>query len=321
MTIFTRRALLRALPLPLAALTLAACEGEKKKEAQPANPAPAKPADAQSLLAKVQVSQELGQEPKVTLDGKLDVTQPESQVLVKGDGARLTAGSLAIMKSLFVNGADGQVLQSSWQGALPEALLLNEKGIGPDAFKFLTSANVGSRLLMLGKQETQQGPLSLVQVADVIEQVPGRAVGKSEKLDPKLPKYTLGEDGNPILTGAPEGQPPQELVVATAIKGAGRQVKNGDTLVMQYRGWGWDGKEFDSSWQRGSVFSFQLGSGQVIQGWDKGLLGATVGSQLLLVIPPALAYGNDPKQHQLGGQTLIFVVDLLHSFDGAVTNK
>ena len=65
---------------------------------------------------------------------------------------------------------------------------------------------------------------------------------------------------------------------------------------------------FDSSWERGAPFSFVQGGGQVIAGWDENLLDLTVGSQVMLVIPPEEAYGD---QGELAGETLIFVVDVL----------
>ncbi|MCT1997041.1 FKBP-type peptidyl-prolyl cis-trans isomerase [Brachybacterium muris] len=81
---------------------------------------------------------------------------------------------------------------------------------------------------------------------------------------------------------------------------------------MQYTGWAWDtGEKFDSSWDRGAPFSFVQGQGMVITGWDQHLLDLPVGSQVMLVIPPVDAYGEDPAQHQLGGKTLVFVVDVL----------
>src|SRR5699024_11741363 len=69
-----------------------------------------------------------------------------------------------------------------------------------------------------------------------------------------------------------------------------------------------DGSQFDSSWERGAPFGFVLGQGQVITGWDESLVDAAVGSQLMLVIPPSEAYGD---QGELAGETLIFVVDVL----------
>src|SRR5690625_6332175 len=78
---------------------------------------------------------------------------------------------------------------------------------------------------------------------------------------------------------------------------------------MHYTGWTWsDGEQFDSSWERGAPFSFVQGAEQVITGWDEQLLDVPVGSQVMLVIPPEDAYGD---QGELAGETLVFVIDIL----------
>ena len=73
-----------------------------------------------------------------------------------------------------------------------------------------------------------------------------------------------------------------------------------------------DGKKFDASGDRGAPVDFPIGAGQVIKGWDKGLVGATVGSRILLVVPPADGYGAEGKAPTIGAKdTLVFVVDIL----------
>lgn len=97
------------------------------------------------------------------------------------------------------------------------------------------------------------------------------------------------------------------------IAGDGPVTEAGQTLVMHYSGWKYsDGDSFDSSWERGAPFAFVLGQGQVIAGWDGPLAGQKVSDQLLLVIPPAEAYGEKgTSQSELAGETLIFVADIL----------
>ena len=73
-----------------------------------------------------------------------------------------------------------------------------------------------------------------------------------------------------------------------------------------------NGRQFDASWDRGEPFSFQLGSGEVIQGWDQGVEGMKVGGRRQLVIPPDLAYGPQGSPPSIGpNETLVFVIDLL----------
>jgi FKBP-type peptidyl-prolyl cis-trans isomerase FkpA len=95
-------------------------------------------------------------------------------------------------------------------------------------------------------------------------------------------------------------------------EGAGASPKRGDTVTVHYTGWLTDGTKFDSSVDRDQPFSFVLGTGQVIQGWDQGVAGMRVGDKTRLTIPPDLAYG---KQGYPGAippnATLIFEVELL----------
>ena len=73
--------------------------------------------------------------------------------------------------------------------------------------------------------------------------------------------------------------------------GTGKEAKSGDTVDVHYTGWLKDGKKFDSSKDRGQPFSFQLGAGRVIKGWDEGVAGMKEGGKRKLVIPAELAYG------------------------------
>jgi peptidylprolyl isomerase len=102
-----------------------------------------------------------------------------------------------------------------------------------------------------------------------------------------------------------------KLKTTTLIQGTGAAVQSGQTINVNYVGVTYaDGKEFDSSWSRSQAFSFQIGAGNVIKGWDQGLIGVKVGSRVQLDIPADLAYGDNPSGGQPAG-TLRFVVDVL----------
>jgi peptidylprolyl isomerase len=111
----------------------------------------------------------------------------------------------------------------------------------------------------------------------------------------------------------PTGSPPRRLVKEDIVKGNGPAAKPGDSLTMHYVGIAFStGEQFDASWDRGAPFGpFQLGTGQVIQGWDRGIAGMRVGGRRELVIPPELAYGSAGSGPIGPNETLIFVVDLL----------
>ena len=111
----------------------------------------------------------------------------------------------------------------------------------------------------------------------------------------------------------PDGPPPEELETTDVTEGEGAEAQAGDTVTVEYVGISYStGDEFDSSWERPEPFSFQLGSGQVIPGWDQGIAGMRVGGRRELVIPPDLAYGKQGSPPTIGpDETLVFVIDLL----------
>jgi peptidylprolyl isomerase len=109
----------------------------------------------------------------------------------------------------------------------------------------------------------------------------------------------------------PQGKLPDRLVIKDLRKGTGRVARNGDTVTVQYVGVSaLNGRQFDSSWDRGQPFSFQL-PGQVIAGWNQGVPGMRVGGRRELVIPPRLGYGPQGQGPIGPNETLVFVIDLL----------
>lgn len=111
----------------------------------------------------------------------------------------------------------------------------------------------------------------------------------------------------------PKGAPPKKLEVKDLEEGSGAEAKAGDKVTVQYVGVDYkSGEEFDSSWSRNEPFSFTLGAGEVIPGWDQGVKGMKEGGRRELIIPPELAYGEAGAPPAIGpNETLVFVIDLL----------
>jgi peptidylprolyl isomerase len=106
---------------------------------------------------------------------------------------------------------------------------------------------------------------------------------------------------------------PTELVIEDLVLGDGAEAKSGDSISAHYVGVAHStGEEFDASWNRGSALDFRLGQGQVIKGWDDGIVGMRVGGRRKLIIPAALGYGDRGARGVIKpGEALIFVVDLV----------
>ena len=112
----------------------------------------------------------------------------------------------------------------------------------------------------------------------------------------------------------PAGNPPADFVIEDLTVGDGKEATSGTVVEVHYVGVAWSTqKEFDASWNRGDAFEFRLGAGQVISGWDQGVAGMKVGGRRVLTIPPHMGYGAQGAGGVIkGGETLVFVVDLLN---------
>jgi len=123
------------------------------------------------------------------------------------------------------------------------------------------------------------------------------------------PNGLVGPEPKPIIPDVPA---PDHLALFDLKEGIGPLADPESTITVQYVGYLYDSKKkFDSSWDQGKPLTFQLGKGQVIPGWEEGLVGMEVSDRRELVIPPDLAYGNEKVGSIPPNSTLVFVVDLL----------
>ncbi|EYR63357.1 peptidylprolyl isomerase [Actinotalea ferrariae CF5-4] len=269
------------------------------------------------LLGAVQVEGEFGSEPTLTFDQPFEIGAPAALVVSEGDGDPLEEGQIMVVDVLAVSGDAGETLQSTYADGSPERLPFGDPGF-PQLNAALAGQNVGARILYAvpggAGQEGEEVPATVLTI-DVVDVLPTRAEGTPvEPTAEGLPTVTLAEDGTPTIDveGATE---PTELVVQTLIEGEGPVVESGQNISVQYHGVLLsDGTVFDSSWERGQPAQFGIGVGQVIQGWDQGLVGQKVGSQVLLVIPSELAYGDQDRDPIPANSDLVFVVDILDAY-------
>lgn len=288
MRLRSRRPLAAAVAVGLLAL-LAACSEEPEV-----------------VAGEVTVTGEFGVAPEVTFEQPLVVTEPSVQVLREGTGPRVEEGRPILLDFYAESGADGSVINETYSGE-PRPYLLSAEALGVDIHAALGGQRVGSRILHLVPPDGSSGAAT-VAVFDIL---PTRASGEDQPPREGLPLVELDDDGKPSVT-MPEGTaPPTDLVVQPLIRGTGPQVAAGQVITVQYVGVKWsDGTVFDSTWEEGKLpASFPIGVGSVMQGWDAGLVEQMVGSQVLLVVPPDLAWrGTD---NELAEETLVFVIDIL----------
>jgi peptidylprolyl isomerase len=249
------------------------------------------------------------------------------KTLIQGSGAAYTkSDALAANFVLyFWNGTTSSQKASTFGQSptlIPSATL-------PGLESALVGKKVGSRVLAVippaqgyGTSGDSQlgitGSTTLVFVIDLLKAYANTASATGTQVSSgggTLPTVTAKAGSAPTLT-FPSSSPPKGLEVKTLIKGSGPKVSNGEYIIAQYVGYIWRTKKvFGSSWSSGSPFGFVIGASpeQVIPGWDKGLVGQTVGSRVMLSIPPSDGYGSAGQSDAgiKGTDTLVFVVDIV----------
>lgn len=313
---------MRATALVLAALvaaTLAGCSPSTQ-----ANP-DCKPAPSGSASDSVKVSGEFGKEPTVDFTAPLTTKSTERTVNIAGKDAKNFAGPNDQVKLNFAlyDGTTGKRLTATDYAEGSEAeFSVNESVYLSGLIKTIACSTEGSRVVGVippaeGFGDNGSSDLgiaageSIVFVVDVVAISPGVATGEPQPAVEGMPKVTLGEDGTPTIT-IPKTDPPNELKIALLKKGDGDVVAEGDSVKLQYVGVNWTtGEVFDQSW--GSQGAVEFTTGGVVKGFGQALVGQAVGSQVLVVIPPALGYGASGNADAgIGGKdTIVFVIDIL----------
>lgn len=323
-----------AIPL-IASLALAGC-GSSKSTGGSSSSTGSTASSSGNANADVSASGAFGKEPTVTIPKAKAGASLEVKTLINGTGATLTSSD-AFLGNYVVYSWDGtsHALKGSTY-ASGETPTLFSTPLLPGLSTALTGKKVGSRVLAVvppkegfGSSGNSQagitGTTTLVFVIDVLRAYPGTQGATGSTVahgGGSLPAVTEPAKAGdaPTVTMPPAAtKPPSTLQEQTLIKGNGAKVSAGDYVVAQYVGYIWrTGKVFDSSWSRKSPFGFQIGANpaQVITGWDTGLRGLTVGSRVLLVIPPKDGYGTSGASQAgiKGTDTLVFVVDIVDAY-------
>ena len=310
---FDLRFIVRIRPLALSAVALSAvllagCSSSAPEaDASPSGPpvvdlctAAAPAGDASDAVT---IDGAVGEESTATFTSPLEITTLQTTVIEEGSGDPVESGELVTYALSAFNAETGEKLGS---------IGYDDNPVG----QILGCATPGTRVVV-AYPPADPNP-GQVYVFDFVATVPNAAWGEPQEPVAGLPEVTLADDGAPTIE-IPDTDAPAELQLDTLKKGDGATVAPGDTVLVQYTGVKWsDGSVFDSSWENGAPASFQTTG--VVDGFRQALEGQTVGSQVLVVIPPALGYGEgEINDKDLVGETLVFVVDILGTQHAAPT--
>ncbi|MFS0852383.1 FKBP-type peptidyl-prolyl cis-trans isomerase [Microbacterium sp. 179-I 3D4 NHS] len=295
-----------------ATLLLAGCSGTSEPDAS-STPTPSSSCalDAQPGETSDAVTVEgEGVDATVSVPADAAFAGVERTIVAEGDGEEIGVGDLVSVQYQIIDAASGEVLDSSARGeggVLPMLLDTTNSSLFVAA---LECEPVGSQVaLALPGSVLGEGANNVVVYAEAIEQLPEVATGAAVDPTPGMPTVSLDDEGAPTVT-IPEGDAPAETQVAVLKQGDGATVGAGDLVVVQYLGVKWsDGSEFDSSWSRDATPA-QFQTTGVVTGFRKALEGQQVGSQVVVVMPPADGYGAS-EGHELQNESLVFVVDIL----------
>lgn len=284
-----------------------------------------------SVSDSVKVSGAFRQAPKVTFAKPLKATSTERSVTIRGTGRVVTSGETADIGLAVYDGTTGKELSSNGFGSQSDQTqpMSMTSATIPGLVSAVECLPVGSRAVttapvksawgegdptQLGLKKTD----SVVFVVDVVDILPTRANGTPQKPQPGFPAVKLAKSGKPTVTIPSGATPPTTTKIEVLKKGHGATVASGDLVTVQYQGVIWrTGKVFDQSWG-GAVASFT--TSEVVTGFQDALVGHTVGSQVVAIVPPADGYGPSGGVSQVGikaTDTLVFVVDILKTQPGS----
>lgn len=328
-----RRSLLLAVPAGL--VTLAGCGDDDKSDKAKSSSSPSASPSASSApppkivdgpLPAITAGTKFGEKPTVAKGSGDPSKDLAVRTVIAGNGTTVAENDYIQANYLGQVWDTAKVFDNSYDRKTSLVIQLAQGSI-IDGWRYgLVGKKAGSRVEMsvpptwgYGKQGNTQagikGTDTLVFVVDIENTFNAKSSAKGKNVpqsDANLPKVGTNTDGKAPSIDVPKAKAPTKLVADYVIEGDGEEVKADSSVLVQYKGVVWDGgKEFDSTYSRGQLTSFSLQ--QVVKGWAQGLTGKKVGSRVLIVIPPALGYGDNPPSGSgiKKDSTLVFSVDIL----------
>jgi len=246
----------------------------------------------------VQVTGEFGVSPRVEFDAPLRVEEPYTEEIITGEGTELVEGAAVMLSFVAYDAVTGEEVTDNFRSP-PEILLLDEDtGV---LYEDLPGHTEGSRLLRV-ELGTRERPNPTVLVYDIRHtQAWGEPAELSDDAPEHIPQIETDDDGAPRVL-VPDEDPPADLQVVPVLRGDGAQVRPGQAVTVRYSTISWDsGEVLDTLWGEGMLPTTIPFTG-LIPAWQDGLVDEQVGSRVMLITPPELAFGTDP---------LVFVIDVL----------
>lgn len=279
------------------------------------------PAPDDDLLDDIEVSGDFGEQPEVSFEAPIESDQTVRRVLSEGDGPPAEYGEDFGVDYVAFDGETGEEVDNTYDIAMMPLTPMDEMMVPEFLAEAILDVPMGSRLVTVMSMDDPALPAAegeedapaptVVMVADVH----GPEEVELDSTPPDdLPQVTLFNVGPPEVE-VPDGDAPADLEEVVLVEGDGDEVASDDYVVVNTYGVLWDGgEEFDSSYARGGPDDFPLDG--VIEGWTEGLAGQSVGSTVLLVVPPEMGYGDEGSEPAVpGGATLVFVVEILDAVD------
>lgn len=322
----------------LSATLLAACGSSSDGSSGNATTTPATSTAAPTAHAPVNSPQDLAildtitvtqDDPAKTPTVKIasppvNVSATTVKVLKEGSGEASNGTSRVTVRQALFLGSDGKQLDTNYEPQTSASFVLNSTDNIPGLNIALFGVKAGSRILYAippadafgaaGRTAAGIGGTDdLVVVADILSVGTPLAAATGTPVAPVagLPTVTFDPTSGPTIT-VPKTAAPTALVSQLLVEGTGPVVASGQSVTVHYTGVLWDGGTvFDSSWAKKAPFTTTIGTGSVIPAWDKAIVGQKVGSRVLIIAPPADAYGTASQGAVPANATLVFVVDIL----------
>ena len=272
---------------------------------------------ASSSLDSIKVSGAWLKEPKVEVKAPFGIDKTRSKAIIQGKGPKATADAYLQLHYYGVNGSTGKVFDQSYAAGQPVIMSLSSVVAG---FKNgLVGQQEGSRVLIAmpgsdGYDSNGGQPSADIEVGDtlifVVDLVQVQRTGpEGETVTPKAGLPTVsGTSGTPTID-IPQTTAPTSMQSQVLVKGTGPKITAKDTILTHYVGYSWKNrKAIDTHYDQPDVGQLSA----AIPGWQKGLVGQTVGSRVLLVLPPSDSFpqgSNNPPVD--AGDTVVYLVDVL----------